>query len=332
MTIVHVTCPGKIMLAGEYAVLHGAPALATSTDAAMEVSFRIRPQGGVSATSFAWDEDLLADDLLEARSSKHFLISILANACLEAELPGLTVDVEKGYPVSYGFGSSSALTICAYAAAAAFTEQDWSRWDVARHAWKRQQEHQGIASGYDVATQTLGGLTYFQHQNDLNPWPSATRQVPDLFNQLPEIVHVYTGGLGADTRSTMRKTMSVLDQQQLWTHWLAANRTWVRTFLAYLRNPDSDVHWHQFLDANRTLLHFARKTPAYPKILSELERFEGHQKTWTCKTTGAGGEDAVLLFGTQDAIQEAHQWLQDSGWQQMPGCFSQAGWSVRVDP
>ena len=43
---VHATAPGKLVLAGEYAVLEGAPALAVAVDARASAAIRAEGRGG----------------------------------------------------------------------------------------------------------------------------------------------------------------------------------------------------------------------------------------------------------------------------------------------
>ncbi len=330
MTSIQVTVPGKIMIAGEYAVLHGAPALAHTTSTSMEVVISPTANSEIRACSFAWREPQVAD-LSEALHSHEFLLKTAAQACKLYGVQGMEISITRGYPSSYGFGSSSALAIAAFAGAAQLSGRDESPMTIARHAWELQKQHQGFASGYDVATQTLGGLTLFRHDGQHDLWPSEARVIPDLHDKLPSMLQVFVGGRGADTRATVRDTMATFDRENLWTHWLASGRTMVRTFLQFLQTPADDVAWHALLEANRSANQLARRTPAFPELLRQMQKLPGCDRTWGCKTTGAGGEDALLLFGAQEVTESARELLHNTGWTALTNVLSTNSWSIEVN-
>lgn len=67
-------------------------------------------------------------------------------------------------------------------------------------------------------------------------------------------------------------------------------------------------------------------SPHFPaNIAANLGVIPGLDKKWTWKTTGAGGEDAILLIGEQHEILEASKRLSDLGWNRLNARFSDLG-------
>ena len=56
-----------------------------------------------------------------------------------------------------------------------------------------------------------------------------------------------------------------------------------------------------------------------------LESLDGFESDWTFKTTGAGGEDAILLFGKKHIIDAVVERVEALGWRLFDGSFSELG-------
>jgi len=173
------SAPGKVVIAGEYAVLHGAPALsmAVSCRARCNISASDREESELTTVGFRdgsrpfsltggrprWrDADWPKRDtaLFEA---------VLAESGWPADGP-LSVELDSGAfadPDSgkkYGFGSSAAVAV---ALAAAFLGTDAAAptiREVAGRAHRRFQS--GAGSGIDIATSVNGGVIRFQRDAD----------------------------------------------------------------------------------------------------------------------------------------------------------------------
>ena len=167
------SAPAKVMLFGEYAVLEGHRAIAMSLD--RRISCRV-VRGG---------------DRLRVRAPGVFDPSVdLPVSCLStAELPderlrllwpllrqhssgdGLALEFDAEFPPIWGLGSSSASTL---AAAAALAGPGPERFGEVLSA---QRKLQGNASGYDIATQLVGGVVLYRG----GALPSMERlDVPEL--------------------------------------------------------------------------------------------------------------------------------------------------------
>ena len=157
------SAPGKLMLFGEYAVLEGHPAVALC------LNKRIRctaTAGGGDTLLFSAPS--LLDRVIEVEEigpeAPHPGLRLLWPLIQEVmpQLGGLTLEFEAEFPHTWGLGSSSASSLAAVAAIRTLqghTIEPAELFEAVRTLHRRLQ---GAASGYDAATQLLGGAVHFQ--------------------------------------------------------------------------------------------------------------------------------------------------------------------------
>jgi phosphomevalonate kinase len=175
-----VLAPGKAILCGEYAVLHGAPAISVAVDRC--VRGWIGPGQGTALSPF----------LIEAMTRAHALLKELGKEAPELLQSGfLGVDSSALFDGrdKLGLGSSAAVTVAALGAALAHhgVSLDDKRkiFEIADAAHQAAQGTRG--SGIDVATAVYGGAIRFQRQGG-----EASIQEIALPSSL-RLTFVYTG-------------------------------------------------------------------------------------------------------------------------------------------
>lgn len=318
-----VKVPGKVMLCGEYHVLtRGARALAFTLDAYLEVYVRYgtRVRQSLLLHANLWDAprqinaETVSDDMLVATVGE-----LLPSGQHRVEELRVTSQLHP----SFGFGSSSALRL-ALACIAYLQAQGGSLlippaqcWQLAGQAFALQKKSQQFASGYDVATQCLGGIVEYCSAG--GDWPDMSNvqslqavAKEDLRGNLASSVHLFIGGKGADTTSVMRSTKN----------WLAA-----QGHLPMI--TASEALRHAFIDTLRDLrnLHtlvaamaqwrvWFAASPYFPAhIDAALRTVRGRDRQWSWKTSGAGGEDALIVVGHKQDIGAVTACLVELGWQ-----------------
>jgi len=161
------SAPGKLMLFGEYAVLEGHPALAMCLDRRIACEVEAVPGSDVielhSEVVFAAPIQVPLAQLEQeapARAELSLLWPVLrAHAARDV---GLKLHFEAQFPPTWGLGSSSASTLAAAGALRALAGMDWQGAAIFNEVLAAQRQLQGAASGYDVATQLLGGFVAYQ--------------------------------------------------------------------------------------------------------------------------------------------------------------------------
>ena len=164
MTASAWSAPGKLMLFGEYAVLEGHPSLALCFDARMRCA--ARAGGG--------DVRFDAPELLDVpvtvpmnqlgagppRPELRLLWPLILDAA--PALGGLSLRFDSEFPPTWGLGSSSASTLAAVAAVRSLLGDAPPPRELFEEAHGLHLALQGAASGYDIATQLVGGCALFQ--------------------------------------------------------------------------------------------------------------------------------------------------------------------------
>jgi len=174
--VITVTAPGKAVLSGEYAVLEGAPAIATAVNRRVRVSVSESPGAEHSITTpgyleGTWLFRVSDDGDLEwqepiPESTAFALVEEIWKSFDAANWPALaiTVDTQEfrdaANGLKYGLGSSAAVAVALAAALQSFFSVELDIGSIAFDAHDRFQRGRG--SGVDVATSLHGGLIEYQ--------------------------------------------------------------------------------------------------------------------------------------------------------------------------
>ena len=207
---VTATAPGKIIVAGEHAVVYQRPALVAAIDRWLRVTVAPRSAPEVAlhlddldhrtttdAPSIRHYADTVrarweayADDptpetfaRMQSDDPAHLVKVALGEAMRHLDAttaPPMTVTVQSEQPVGGGFGSSAAVAVAvvqAYLAAREATVDDDTLYDLALEVERRQH---GTPSGVDPATVLRGGLVWAEDTGDGLTFESVTARSPVL--------------------------------------------------------------------------------------------------------------------------------------------------------
>jgi hypothetical protein len=201
---------------------------------------------------------------------------------------------------------------------------------LAKEAYLLQKKSQARASGYDVATQFVGGLVDFEKGDDDLAWPKVLR-VDDgtMQKSLPTLVHLFGGGAGAPTSPVMTSTFSWLEARGKLDALGQANDVLREAFFAAFRTPDDQAAVRHLCAATGAQRRLFADAPSFPRSIADrLSSLPGCDVDWSFKTTGAGGEDALLLLGHRRHLSFAEEALKDLGWHRIDVGFESAGTRV----
>lgn len=158
--VARARAPGKLILAGEHAVVYGHPALALAVDRGTTVTLTRRP-GPTALGDSAVQDDRVLPGLLTV---------------LPAE--GLRIDIDSDLPVGRGMGSSAALAVAVVRAHAALEGETLDFDTTHARAFGPERHFHGDPSGVDHAVSALGGGVRYVKGPDgprIDPLP-----LPDL--------------------------------------------------------------------------------------------------------------------------------------------------------
>jgi mevalonate kinase len=157
------SAPGKLLLLGDHAVVYGRPCLVTAVDLRYRVSVERLPGDQIEIST----PELMVRQVVRQVSVAEIGTALPRDtAFVEAAAArlftyagarsGLRIET-SGQRLSYGLGSSSAVTVATVAALARCMEVDLPLHDCLRVAYQAVLDVQGKGSGFDVAAAVYGG-------------------------------------------------------------------------------------------------------------------------------------------------------------------------------
>src|SRR3990167_8116123 len=164
---ISVSAPGKLMLLGEHAVVYNHPCLVTAIDQRMRASVEIQEDQFF---------ELEAPDVEVSNYKKPLTELGKGNIPKGAKFVEITVKnifekyvVKKGIKIitrsefssQFGFGSSSASTVCTIKAVSELLGLNLSQREIFDFSYETVLDIQGKGSGFDVAAAVFGGTLYF---------------------------------------------------------------------------------------------------------------------------------------------------------------------------
>lgn len=167
MNKVTVSAPGKLMLFGEHAVVYDHPCLVTAVDQRIRLTAEIIDSpdfeleaSDVDVTNYKKPISELGKG--DIPKGAKFVEVAIKNIYEKFSLKkGLRVTTTSEFSSKFGFGSSSASTVCMVKAISELFDLTLSDKDIFDLAYKTVLDIQGKGSGFDVAAATYGGTLYF---------------------------------------------------------------------------------------------------------------------------------------------------------------------------
>ncbi|MBP9718892.1 MAG: mevalonate kinase [Candidatus Levybacteria bacterium] len=171
--IITVSAPGKLMLFGEHAVVYGKPCIVTAVNQRMFVMAEqtttnelLFDAKDVGIKNYKKRIDALGKGQIP--KAAQFVEIAIKNFFLchpefisGSHMLGLKISTTSEFSSTYGFGSSSAVTVCIIKALTELFEIKLSKKDIFDIAYKTVLDIQKIGSGVDIAAAVYGGTLYF---------------------------------------------------------------------------------------------------------------------------------------------------------------------------
>ena len=262
--VAQARAPGKLILAGEHAVVHGHPAIAIAVNRGTSVTLHEQSGPTRLGRSTVRDARVLPG-----------LLTVLPEQ-------GLRVDIDSDLPVGRGMGSSAALSVAVVRAYAALQGETLDFEETHERAFGPERHFHGNPSGVDHAVSALGGGVRYVKTPD---GPVITPlSIPDL-----QLVVVDSGSAG-DTGTLVagvRSRRPAIDPQ------LDRIGALVDALDAGLKRGLPPESIGEILDENHSLLAaIGVSTPTLDAIVHTCRRAGAHG----AKLAGAGGGGVVIAL------------------------------------
>jgi len=167
MNKITVSAPGKLMLLGEHAVVYNHPCLVTAVDQRMRVTietldvleFQLE---ALDVKVTGYKKPLSELGVGDIPKGAKFVEIALKNINEKYPLKtGLKITTTSEFSSQFGFGSSSASTVCTIKAISEILSLNLTNKEIFDLAFKTVLDIQGKGSGFDVAAAVYGGTLYF---------------------------------------------------------------------------------------------------------------------------------------------------------------------------
>ncbi|MFZ9888240.1 MAG: mevalonate kinase family protein [Myxococcota bacterium] len=316
------SAPGKLLIAGEYAVLEGHPALVTSTSRRAHARLSAvdddslclqlpdgllcrvtRGREGLSLSPSA-PEALLLLALLQTLDERQ---RSLPTGLLEVDTAGFYLGVDK-----LGLGSSAA--VCA-SVAALLVDSDQASSPALLHALAdeahtRFSGPEGKGSGIDVAASCFGGTFRFTRTAEatsLTPWTLC-----------PEGVDLIVGyaGSSTSTRHFLREIRACKARDgSRYDEAIALIAAATKRLLEATEGKSGPEPFFEALEECRTLMQRLGDLAGLDIVSAPHRRIAAIASTYggAAKPSGAGGGDVAICFVPREAAQLCREQLRREG-------------------
>ncbi|MGI8420082.1 MAG: mevalonate kinase [Candidatus Levyibacteriota bacterium] len=167
MNTVTVSAPGKLLLLGDHAVVYNRPCLVTAVGQRMQATVSLvdehtlsleAPEVGIYGYRKAL-KDLGGDTIPK---NVQFIENVVHNFNKRYPLSkGVIIRTKSDFSSTFGFGSSSAVTVCVLKAISQLCGQRLDNKSLFKLAYQTILDVQGVGSGFDIAAAIYGGILYF---------------------------------------------------------------------------------------------------------------------------------------------------------------------------
>lgn len=288
---VRVSAPGKLMLLGEHAVVHGRPCLVTAVDARLTMTLTRAEAGTFSIEApdvgVQGVRGLLADAFRDGRAfapGTRFIESALRLFHQQVGLShGVAISTRSDFASTLGLGSSSATVACALFGLAqiegvAVPPEQLFEWGL-----QTIRQVQGTGSGFDLAAAIFGGTLLYQ----VEPRRIEPLEVPAL-----PLLTAYSG-IKADTATYVsRVTARQAAHPAAVEHIFDAMGLLALEGRAALLQGDW-ARLGELMDMQHGLAHALGVDVRQTAALVFAAREAG---AWGAKLSGAGGGDCVIAL------------------------------------
>lgn len=306
---VHVSAPGKLMLLGEHAVVHGRPCLVTAMDSRLHMTltrtgddrFTIdAPDVGMSGVTGRL-ADAFRDGRALARGTRFIESALHAFAGQIGLEGGVAITTRSDFSSQLGLGSSSATVACTLFGLARLQGVDLAPdrlFDLGLEAIRRVQ---GTGSGFDLAAAIFGGTLYYEN--------AAPRRIEPLDTPGLPLVAAYSG-IKADTATYVGRVNA-----RLAAHPAAVEHVFeaMRALVISGREALVQGNWArlgELLDMGHGLTHALGVDIPQTAALVFAAREAG---ACGAKLSGAGGGDCVIALATDDRRADVERALEAAG-------------------
>ncbi len=302
--MVKVSAPGKLMLLGEHSVVYNRPCIVTAVNHRMSVSIE-----KISGTKITLNAPEVKIDKYEIDMSElgkehpkgaRFVLTAVKNFFEKYDVKsGLDIRTKAEFSAEFGFGSSSAATVCTIKGLAALAGIKMTNKELFDLCYKTVLDIQGAGSGFDVAAAIWGGTLWFV---------TGGKEIRQLKTGPIPLVVGYTG-IKADTTTLVKKVAEQMKIESAMINKIFDDITeLVKTGVSDIE----DGRWSEFgrkMNYNQSLLEkLGVSTPELDRLISAARSVGAG-----AKLSGAGGGDCMIAVAEPEKEETVQRAIASAG-------------------
>jgi len=306
MKKITVSAPGKLMLFGEHAVVYNHPCIVTSVDQRMTATVELKENGlfeldAEDVQIIGYKKTLSELGKGEIPKGAKFVEIAVKNFQEKFNLSnGIKIITKSNFSNKFGFGSSSASTVCVIKALSEFTGKKITNKEIFNFAYKSVLDVQGKASGFDVAASIYGGTVFF--------YTAGKIIEPIKIKNIPLIIG-YTG-IKADTISLVNK---VLEKKNNHPEYINNIFFQIENIVGLAKIALLKSDWEKLgtlMDLNEQYLE---KMGVGSKKLSDMITIAKKNGAYGAKLSGAGVGDCMLALVPEEKRRNVEKGIESVG-------------------
>ncbi|HSW88454.1 MAG TPA: mevalonate kinase [Candidatus Saccharimonadales bacterium] len=305
-----VSAPGKLMLFGEHAVVYNHPCLVTAVDQRMRVTAEIidtpefhleAPDVKVMGYKKIFSE-LGKGDIPKGAQFVEIAVKNLLqrHPAPNAGSTGLKITTTSEFSSQFGFGSSSASTVCTIKAISELLELNLSQKEIFDLAFKTVLDIQGKGSGFDVAAAVYGGTLYFV--------TGGTVIEPLQITDLPLIVGY--SGVKADTVTLINAVKATSDKYPEIIEGIYQN---IETLVERAKVAILASKWQTVGELLHINQGYLDALGVSTRKLADMIYAANDAGAYGTKLSGAGGGDCIIGLAPEEKRKTVEEAIQQAG-------------------
>ncbi len=308
MKQITVSAPGKLMLLGEHAVVYNHPCLVTAVGQRMkatiekiDISELHIEAPDVNVTDYKkLITDVGSGDI--PKGAKFVEIAVKNFKEKHPFLGGIKVTTSSEFSSLFGFGSSSASTVCVIKALSELFDIKLDEKGIFDLAYKTVLDIQGKGSGFDIAAAVYGGTLYYL---------TGGKKIEKLPIKSLSLIVGYSG-IKADTATLVNKVAAKAKEypEVIDTIYNKIEELVEKT-KEYLLAEDWG-HLGELMNVNQEYLE--KLDVSIPK-LDEMIKAARDAGAFGAKLSGAGGGDCMIAIASPETKKSIEKAIEKAGGQ-----------------
>lgn len=288
MKSIIVSAPGKLMLLGEHAVVYGRPCIVTAVNQRMKATVELTDESvfelnapDVQITNYQKPISQIGiGDIPKGAKFVEIAVKNFPNI-----KSGIKITTFSEFSSQFGFGSSSASTVCIIKALSEITETKLNNKQIFDLAYKTVLDIQGKGSGFDVAAAVYGGTLYYVS-------PGKIIEILNI-DSLPLVVGY--SGIKADTVTLMNQVLEKNNPETIEQIYTNIGKLVEQAKVAILSKDWSSLG--KLMTSNQKLLEGLGVSI---KKLDDMILSAKNAGAYGSKLSGAGGGDCMIAIAPED--------------------------------